>query len=151
MMVKVNLLVMAAIILFSHLWLFSVFIHAAGKGNDVRKRPSTRASGSSGDDPVLNSISQWQKQSLEVLKLACEQVHLVSSGSRSVLARRLYDHYHRPAHQQSDPILLPLCLILSIMPRYLRLLRYLRQLLQIQKVLFKMIFKTFFARNFKSI
>ena len=101
-MVKVNVLVMAAIIIFSHVWLFSVFDHAAGKGKDVRKRPSTRASGSSGDDPALNSISVWQKQSLEVLKLACE--HLVSSGSCSALARRLYDHYHRPAPQQSDPL-----------------------------------------------
>ena len=58
----------------------------AGKDKDVRKRPTTRATGNLADDPVSRSIAQWQKRSLEVLRLDCEQVHLVSSGSRAVLA-----------------------------------------------------------------
>ena len=58
-------------------------------GKDVRKRPTTRATGNLADDPVSRSIAQWQKRSHEVLRLDCEQVHLVSTGSRAVLSRRV--------------------------------------------------------------
>ena len=75
----------------------------AGKDKDVRKRPTTRATGNLADDPVSRSIAQWQKRSLEVLRLDCEQVHLVSSGSRAVLARRLYEHYHRSSSSAPGP------------------------------------------------
>ena len=67
------------------------------KDQDVRKRPSTRNTNSSEDDPATRSLSQWQRRYLESLRLNSDHLHLVSSGTRSVLARRLYDHYrHQP-------------------------------------------------------
>ena len=82
--------------------ILSLLLHA-GKDKDVRKRPTTRATGNLADDPVSRSIAQWQKRSLEVLCLDCEQVYLVSSGSRAVLARRLYEHYHRSSSSAPGP------------------------------------------------
>ena len=106
MVVRVNSLVFSAVVILVYLSLLSLNVHA-GKDKDVRKRPPTRTSGSAADAPDLQTVSQWQKHSLEVLRLACEQAHLVSTGSRNVLARRLYDHHHRSASSSHQTILLP--------------------------------------------
>ena len=106
MVVRVNSFVFSAVVILVYLSLLSLNVHA-GKDKDVRKRPPTRTSGSAADAPDLQTVSQWQKHSLEVLRLACEQAHLVSTGSRNVLARRLYDHRHRSASSSHQTILLP--------------------------------------------
>ena len=74
----------------------------SGKDQDVRKRPSTRNTNSSEDDPATRSLAQWQRRSLESLRLNSDHLHLVSSGTRSVLARRLYDHYHHQPEASVD-------------------------------------------------
>ena len=51
------------------------------------------------------SLDYWQKLSLEVLKLVCNPIYLIDSGSRIVLARRLYDFYHPQLESFSAPSL----------------------------------------------
>ena len=48
------------------------------------------------------SISDWNKLSLEVLKLKCMDAALSGRGSRVNLASRLFYHYHPSPILQSD-------------------------------------------------
>ena len=68
----------------------------AGKSKDksVRKRPITRGSSiSSNFTNATRSLLDWQNTSLESLRLACNALNVISSGSRAAIARRLFDHY----------------------------------------------------------
>ena len=65
----------------------------AGKEKSVRKRLPTRSSVVV-EEPASRTLVQWEHLPLESLRLVCQNLHLTSSGSRAVLARRLFDHHH---------------------------------------------------------
>ena len=45
-------------------------------------------------DPVDRSMEQWQSLPTESIRLACDEAHLVSSGSRDTLVNSLWCFYH---------------------------------------------------------
>ena len=40
------------------------------------------------------SKADWNKQSVQALKLTCNRFHLVITGNKETLATRLFDHFH---------------------------------------------------------
>ena len=65
----------------------------AGKSKDksvVRKRPIARGSSTSSNSTnATRYLLDWQNTSLESLRLACNALNVISSGSRAAIARRL--------------------------------------------------------------
>ena len=52
-------------------------------------------------DPATLALADWQTMPLEALRLHCNSAHLVSSGSRLVLAERLHQFYNPPVSSSS--------------------------------------------------
>ena len=77
--------------------LFSSVVFA-GKAKSRKDRSSSSSHGID-TAPAERSLDDWQKLSLEVLKLACNPIHLIDSGSRLVLD----DLYHPQLEAPSAP------------------------------------------------
>ena len=63
------------------------------KATGTRGRPSKRGA----NDDINLTVDQMSKMSLEVLRLKCQDLKLLTTGKRNQLAERIYEHYHPTA------------------------------------------------------
>ena len=73
-------------------FLLGLFVHA---GKDKPRK--TRASLSAQNDYHAKSLQDWKSMSTEALQLACNTLHISSSGARCTIATRLYRFFHPPS------------------------------------------------------
>ena len=68
----------------------------------IKKRPAKRARENNTEDatdldqPESMSVRDWRRLPREALRLRCISLNLLDSGTREVLANRLFDFYHEP-------------------------------------------------------
>ena len=66
-------------------------VSGRGKSKTTNRREAT------GLSPEERTLNDWEALTRECLALQCDQQHLTSSGSRQVLAQRLFNHYSSQA------------------------------------------------------
>lgn len=77
---------------------FSVVFISAGKERKSKRKQTNESlvENDNNDEFVARTLDEWCSLSREALRLQCNDLHLLSSGSIPALAQRIYDLYHPP-------------------------------------------------------
>ena len=98
------LIVVSMLLLHCVIYISLVLLVFAGKTRHGKER--TNSHGHDVVDPVERSLQDWRNLPAEVLKLACNASHILASGSRLIMARRLCYFYHPPVTTAGPPIVM---------------------------------------------